>query len=164
MLRFRASTALLIAGIAATSCATSVDAGASGLITVDFNRDIRPILSANCYACHGPDANARKAGLRLDQADAAYAVREDGITAIKPADLAASELWKRITSTDADDVMPPPESHRALTDEDKAKIRAWIEAGAPYAEHWAFVAPKKAPIPAFTPAEKLLGVPSVKPD
>ncbi|MEY2795243.1 MAG: hypothetical protein RIR10_959, partial [Planctomycetota bacterium] len=101
--------------------------------TIDFNRDIRPILSANCFACHGPDAHARKAGLRLDVAEAAYATSEDGITAIKPRDLAASELWKRITSTDADNVMPPPESHRALTEEDKAKIRAWIEAGAPYA-------------------------------
>jgi hypothetical protein len=113
---------------------------------IDFNRDIRPILSANCYACHGPDAHARKAGLRLDVAEAAYATSEDGITAIKPRDLAASELWKRITSTDADVIMPPPESHRALTEEDKAKIRAWIEAGAPYAEHWAFVAPKKMPL------------------
>ncbi len=121
---------------------------ASSASTIDFNRDIRPILSANCFACHGPDANARKAGLRLDKADAAYALREDGITAIKPSDLAASEIWKRITSSDADEVMPPPESHRTLSDNDKAKVRAWIEAGARYDEHWAFVAPKKAPIPA----------------
>ncbi|MDI9402421.1 MAG: c-type cytochrome, partial [Limnohabitans sp.] len=113
---------------------------ASSASTIDFNRDIRPILSANCFACHGPDANARKAGLRLDKADAAYALREDGITAIKPSDLAASEIWKRITSSDADEVMPPPESHRTLSDNDKAKVRAWIEAGARYDEHWAFVA------------------------
>jgi len=121
---------------------------ASNASTIDFNRDIRPILSANCFACHGPDANARKAGLRLDKADAAYALREDGIMAIKPSDLAASEIWKRITSSDADEVMPPPESHRTLSDNDKAKVRAWIEAGARYDEHWAFVVPKKAPIPA----------------
>ena len=126
-------------------------AAATAAPPIDFNRDIRPILSANCYACHGPDANARKAGLRLDQAEAAYAVREDGITAIKPGDLAASEIWRRITSDDADEVMPPPESHRTLSPDDRAKLKAWIEAGARYDAHWAFVAPVKAPIPGFTP-------------
>ncbi len=110
--------------------------------TVDYNRDIRPILAANCFACHGFDAHARKADLRLDRAEFAYKLTEDELTPIKPGDLAASEVWKRITSTDPDDQMPPPSSHRTLTDAQKDLIRRWIEQGAPYAEHWAFEAPR----------------------
>ncbi len=107
----------------------------------EYNREIRPILSQHCFACHGFDENARKAGLRLDRAEFAYATTGDGITPIKPGDLAASEVWKRINSTDADEVMPPPSAHRDLTEAQKAKIKAWIENGAPYAEHWAFTPP-----------------------
>lgn len=115
---------------------------ASDASTVDYNRDIRPILAANCFACHGFDAHARKADLRLDRAESAYAATEDGVTPIKPGDLAASEIWNRITSTDPDDQMPPPSSHRTLTDAQKDLVRRWIEQGAPYAEHWAFTPPR----------------------
>ena len=120
---------------------------ASTALAIDgdaYNREIRPILSQHCFACHGFDEKARKAGLRLDRAEFAYATTGDGITPIKPGDLAASEVWRRISSTDADEVMPPPSAHRDLTDEQKAKIKAWIEQGAPYAEHWAFTPPVAA--------------------
>jgi hypothetical protein len=113
---------------------------------VDYNRDIRPILSENCFACHGFDEKARKAKLRLDVAEFAHADR-DGFTAFKPGDLANSEAWLRIISPEEDEVMPPPDSHSKLTAAQKEKIKLWIEAGAKYSAHWAFVAPQKSPLP-----------------
>lgn len=113
---------------------------------ISFNRDIRPILSANCFACHGFDAKQRKADLRLDVADGAFADR-DGHVAIKPRDLANSELWNRLTSDDPDTQMPPPSTKKTLTAEQKATIRKWIEQGAPYQKHWAFEAPSKSAEP-----------------
>src|SRR5262245_9123963 len=124
--------------------ACSLTGGESGAI--DFNRDIRPILAQSCFPCHGFDERARKAKLRLDRAEFAYA-RRDEITPIVPRDLGASEVWRRINETDPDEVMPPPSSHRSLGDEQKARLRAWIEQGAPYAEHWAFIAPVRPPVP-----------------
>ena len=115
-------------------------------VAIDYNRDIRPILSENCFACHGFDEKARKAKLRLDGAEFAHADR-DGLTPFKPGDLANSEAWLRIISTDEDEVMPPPDSHSKLTAAQKEKIKAWIEAGAKYSVHWAFVAPQKSPLP-----------------
>ena len=110
-----------------------------------FNRDIRPILADRCFSCHGADARQRKAKLRLDQAqgkDGAYRVRDDA-AAIKPGSAERSELWKRITTKDRDDVMPPPKAHKKpLSEKEKATLKSWIEAGAPYEEYWAFVPPK----------------------
>src|SRR3954470_23570610 len=117
---------------------------------IDYNRDIRPILSENCFACHGFDEKARKGKLRLDVADSAYAEHE-GVVRIKPGAPSASEVWLRITSPHEDEVMPPPEAHSHLTDTQKQKIKTWIEEGAKYAPHWAFVAPKKAPLPGANP-------------
>jgi hypothetical protein len=114
---------------------------------IDFNRDIRPVLAQSCFPCHGFDEKARKAKLRLDRAEFAYAKRDE-ITPIVPRDLGASEVWRRIEETDPDERMPPPASHRTLTEAQKAKIRAWIEEGAPYAEHWAFIAPVRTAVPA----------------
>jgi hypothetical protein len=111
-----------------------------------FNRDIRPILSDNCFACHGFDAKKRKADLRLDTVEGAYAVN-DGVQAIKPGDLAGSEVWVRINSADEDEVMPPPDSHKKLTAGQKALIKRWIEEGAPYQKHWAFETPVKPAVP-----------------
>ena len=85
-----------------------------GAEKLDFNRDIRPILSDNCFACHGFDAKHRKAGLRLDLPEAAYEIK-DGVQAVKPGDPAASEIIKRILTTDEDEVMPPPDSHKKLS-------------------------------------------------
>ncbi len=114
---------------------------------VSFNRDIRPILSENCFACHGLDAKQRKADLRLDVAANALAER-DGNFAIKPGDLAKSEVWQRISSDDPAEVMPPPATKKKLKPEQKEIIRRWIEAGAPYEKHWAFEPPAKSAEPA----------------
>jgi hypothetical protein len=123
-------------------------AGSSALAanTVDFNRDIQPILSENCYHCHGPDAKARKAELRLDTKEGAYRTQDD-VTVVKPGDSKGSELIARIFSTDEDDVMPPPKAHRVLTPAQKEMLRRWVDEGAPWGEHWAFVAPKRPAVP-----------------
>ena len=110
---------------------------------IQFNRDIRPILSENCFSCHGSDEKSRKAKLRLDLPEDAKREHKNG-TPVIPGDLEKSVIWERILSTDEDEVMPPPKSHLSLTATDKAKIKAWIEQGAEYEEHWAFVAPKRA--------------------
>ncbi|MEY3025628.1 MAG: hypothetical protein RLZZ238_525, partial [Planctomycetota bacterium] len=108
---------------------------------LDFNRDVRPILSDRCFACHGPDAAERKAGLRLDTAEGAGAVLRSGLRAIVAGEPHASEAVVRILSNDPDEVMPPPELKRPLTDAERAVLVRWIEEGAEYRPHWAFVAP-----------------------
>jgi hypothetical protein len=110
---------------------------------ISFNRDIRPILSENCFYCHGQDANKRKADLRLDSRDAALAKN-----AFIPGNPDESELVKRLVSSDPDEVMPPPDSHRSLSDSQHALLRRWIAEGAPYEPHWAFVPPVRPPLPA----------------
>ncbi|HET6424831.1 MAG TPA: DUF1549 domain-containing protein, partial [Planctomycetaceae bacterium] len=117
-----------------------------------FNRDIRPILSENCFACHGFDAKQRKADLRLDVPEGAYAEHE-GRAAVKPRDLTASELWKRVISEDENEVMPPPSSKKKLTAAQKATLKKWIEQGAPYQKHWAFEAPVAVTPPAIKKAD-----------
>jgi hypothetical protein len=110
---------------------------------IDFNRDIRPILSENCFQCHGFDEKARQADLRLDLGEFALADR-DGVPAIVPGKPNESEAWRRIASTDEAEMMPPPDSHRELTIAQKETIKRWIEQGAPYAKHWSFIPPEKA--------------------
>ena len=104
--------------------------------SLDFNRDIRPILSENCFYCHGQDGNKREADLRLDDRAAAIAAG-----AIVPGDPGASVLLERIHSTDVDVVMPPPNSNRRLSDDQKKLLDRWIKEGAIYTPHWAFVPP-----------------------
>lgn len=111
---------------------------------LSFNRDIRPILSENCFACHGFDSKKREAELRLDTPEGAYTAK-DGAFPIKPGDLAKSEVWQRIITTDEDDLMPPPKSHKKLTQKQKDTLRLWIEQGAPYQKHWAFERPVETP-------------------
>jgi hypothetical protein len=114
-----------------------------------FNRDVRPILSKTCYACHGPDAaHGRKAGLRLDVREDALKGGESGKPAIVPGDPAASELVRHITSTDPEVMMPPPDSHFEISDNDREVLTRWIKEGAEYQQHWAFVGPAKAAVPA----------------
>jgi hypothetical protein len=113
---------------------------------IKFNRDIRPILSETCFHCHGPDKHSRRADLRLDSLEGATAPI-DGGRAINPGDLEKSEAWIRILSNDPDELMPPPESHLVLTEEQKILIKRWIEEGAQYEGHWAFVAPEKPALP-----------------
>jgi hypothetical protein len=109
----------------------------SGSAEISFNRDIRPILADNCFSCHGFDPKHREAGLRLDTSEGAT-TDHDGVRAIVPGNVAKSELWARINSTDRDEVMPPPKSHKTLTAAQREKLRRWIELGANYEPHWAF--------------------------
>ena len=116
------------------------------LHAVDFATDIRPILSENCFHCHGPDEEDRKAGLRLDTREGAI---EDlgGYQAIKPGSPVSSELYKRITTEDTDDLMPPPSTGKKLTSEQVVLIRKWIEEGAERGSHWAFEPPTRPNTP-----------------
>lgn len=114
---------------------------------LDFNRDVRPILSDGCFACHGFDAKKRKADLRLDVPEGAFAVI-DGVQAIKPGDPAGSEALKRILSADPDEIMPPPDSHKKLTPRQIETLRQWIAEGAVYKKHWSFEPPTKPSVPA----------------
>ncbi|MEO2033817.1 MAG: PSD1 and planctomycete cytochrome C domain-containing protein [Planctomycetaceae bacterium] len=109
---------------------------------VDFSRDIRPILSDNCYRCHGPDAGNRKAELRLDVRDGAVRA---GV--IRPGDPTGSELLKRISSPDPDIVMPPPVTEKTITKREVRLLQKWISQGARYSEHWAFVPPRRPLVP-----------------
>ena len=126
---------------------TALAAGAAET-TVDFNRDVRPILSDRCFACHGPDAEDRQAGLRLDLRAAATAALESGVTAVVPGDPAASALAERITSTDPDLVMPPPHIGKPITPAEAEILRRWIAAGAEYQGHWAFERVERPAVPA----------------
>lgn len=114
--------------------------------TVNFNRDIRPLLSDRCFHCHGPDEQDRKAGLRLDRRDG----DEGALNALTPNDVAGSELYKRITSTDPDVVMPPPDAHKKpISPEEQKLFKAWIEEGGNYETFWAFTSLEP---PSFPPA------------
>jgi hypothetical protein len=114
--------------------------------TVDFNRDIRPILSRNCAACHGPDEKKREAALRLDMRDTATALH-DGHRAITPGDPKQSELVRRVSSDDADERMPPPSTGKRLTAQEIDRLSRWIAQGARYSPHWAYVKPVRLPTP-----------------
>lgn len=116
---------------------------------LDYNQHVKPVLSDKCFACHGPDKAKQKGGLRLDMAESAFhkVSKNSGLTAIDPGDLADSEFFHRIISTDPDYVMPTPESHLSLSAREKAILIKWIEEGAEYKPHWAFVKPEKAEIP-----------------
>lgn len=113
---------------------------------VDFNREIRPILSNRCLVCHGPDAAERKAGLRLDTEDGARADL-GGYAAIQPGNPEASELFLRVTAKDEADRMPPAKTGDRLTEDQISLLRRWIEEGAGYARHWAYVKPRRSSLP-----------------
>jgi len=137
-------------GSAVAHTASTPDASASPTApatpggSLSYNRDIRPILSDNCFLCHGPDERMRDqtGGLRLD-------VREEALAfeAILPGDPDASPLIQRILSTNTNTVMPPPETHRRVTAEEAALLAQWIEEGAEYEPHWAFIPPAKPELP-----------------
>ncbi len=115
--------------------------------TVEFNRDIRPILSDNCFACHGPDEKTRQAGLRLDVAEQAKMKLASGAMALVPGKLGESELARRIVAADPTEQMPPADSGKTLTVRQIELLKRWIEQGAEYQPHWSFVAPKRPGIP-----------------
>lgn len=118
---------------------------------VQFNRDIRPIFSDTCYACHGPDENKIKGGLRLDSLEAARKGGKSGEAAIIPGKPESSEVMKRLRTDDADDHMPPAEFHKVLSKDQIALVERWIKEGAEYQGHWAFQSPVKPAVPS-TPA------------
>jgi len=117
---------------------------------VEFNRDIRPILSDNCFACHGPDEKARQSGLRLDVSDHARAKLESGKTALIPKDVAGSELMRRVLATDPSQIMPPPDSSKHLTARQIDLLRRWIEQGGDYQTHWSLTPLQRPEIPSGT--------------
>ncbi|MGI9242772.1 MAG: c-type cytochrome domain-containing protein, partial [Verrucomicrobiales bacterium] len=108
---------------------------------IDFNRDVRPILSQNCFACHGPDSHERKAKLRLDT----EAGSRDALTPGNPSE---SEMIERILSSDAEERMPPPKHGKSVSPAETEVLRKWITQGAKYSAPWAYVAPIKHPTPA----------------
>jgi mono/diheme cytochrome c family protein len=114
---------------------------------LSFNQTIQPILSENCYACHGPDPGARKAKLRLDRAEFASAPHDKYGPAIIPGQPNKSPLVQKIESKNPKDRMPPPEAHKTLKPEQIALLREWVKQGAVYEEHWSFIAPKPQAVP-----------------
>lgn len=114
---------------------------------LSYNRDVRPILSDKCFACHGFDSKHREADLRLDTPEGAASKTEKHGIAIKPGSPAESEAWNRIVTTVPDDVMPPLKSHKTLAPAEREIIRRWIEEGANYENHWAFTPPVRPAVP-----------------
>ncbi|HAP08466.1 MAG TPA: hypothetical protein DCR20_11600 [Planctomycetaceae bacterium] len=123
---------------------------------IDFNRQIRPILSDLCFSCHGPDTNKRQAGLRLDTADGARAVLESGHATIVPSDTAASTILARIVASDPEVVMPPPATGKAATPAQVELLTAWIRQGAEYRGHWSFIRPERSAVPAVRHTDRVI--------
>ena len=121
----------------------------NGESTLQFSRDVRPILARNCVQCHGPDTNTRKADLRLDVSPESP---DGAITrqAIIPGNAQESSLVQRVYHTDSDEIMPPPETKKQLTEEEKQTLVRWVDEGAPWEDHWAFTAPRRPELPSVT--------------
>jgi len=117
---------------------------------VDFNIDVKPILSDKCYLCHGPDEGTRKAGMRFDTENGLYEKTLKGNFPVKPGNLNKSEVINRILSDDLDYKMPPTNSHLTLSPKEKAIIVKWVEQGAKWKRHWAFIPPEKSALPNLT--------------
>lgn len=122
-------------------------AAQKALPKIGFNRDIRPILSDHCYACHGPDEGKRKAGLRLDRKDEAFKSLKSGERAIVPGDVKKSALTQRVTSRDPDEVMPPPKEGKPLSAAQVELLVRWVKEGAEWKNHWSFIAPEPPALP-----------------
>ncbi len=139
-IQFALLAALLSIQIAPSRALRAADA------PVDFSRDIEPILSDACYHCHGPDEKGRKAKLRFDTKEGAFRIK-DGKAVIAPGKLAESELIRRISTTDPDDQMPPPDSNRKLSAKQIDLLKRWVEQGAVWSEHWALIPPRRPATP-----------------
>ena len=142
---FASGAGLFIATSRHTTAASTV-AAARIDDQVQFNRDIRPILTDNCFHCHGPDPASRKAGLRLDRDSGLFGQTDNGVSVVagKPDQ---SDLYARIISDDEDELMPPPSSKKIITPKQKELIKKWIQQGAKWEAHWSFNAPQKASPP-----------------
>lgn len=146
--RFRFFQAVIVAVSLSIIVAPGLSSGNDDL--VDFNRDIRPLLSDNCFHCHGPDEGTREADLRFDiESDAKADL--GGYFAIKTGDAEKSELIERLYSDDEDLLMPPPETEKRLSTEQKELFKRWIDQGAKWSKHWAYVAPTKHTVPSIDP-------------
>ena len=124
---------------------------------IDFDRQIRPILSQHCFHCHGPDPSHREAGLRFDQIENATSELDSGETAVVPGKPDESALVARIFTDDVDEVMPPPKSNRDLNDKQKKLLRQWIAEGAKFKEHWGFQTPNRPELPKVSRTDWPLG-------
>ena len=124
---------------------------------IKFNRDIRPLLSDNCFACHGPDEHERKAKLRLDIGEGGGFKDLDGFQAIVPNDPSNSEIIARMLSDDEDEIMPPPETGKKLNKEQIELIKQWINEGAEYEGHWSFTSPSKTTKTEGHPVDHFIG-------
>jgi hypothetical protein len=147
-MRARTGTATLLCALLVAPAGGLRAAAGRPAPTVDYNRDVRPILANHCYACHGPDTGKRKAGLRLDRKEDAFKALRRGRRAIVPGDLARSQLHARVSSADETEVMPPPAFGKPLSKGQIDALKRWIEQGASWRQHWAYVAPKRPPLPA----------------
>jgi hypothetical protein len=151
-MRRRMAALCLVAALCAilvqcTFAATNLAETTSQASKTDFNHDIRPILTENCFKCHGPDDGARKAGLRFDLRSETLKPTRSGGTPIVPGAPEKSELIARVTATDPKKHMPPAESGKKLSPAQTETLRRWILEGAPYATHWAYVKPTRPPLP-----------------
>lgn len=126
----------------ASLCVSASWAGPLAAQSIEYNRDIRPILAENCFACHGPDSAARKADLRLDRRDDAIKAE-----AIAPGHPEKSSLIERVCSNETSQIMPPPKTRKKLTAAQKELLKRWVAAGAVYQVHWSLIAPKRPPLP-----------------
>ena len=150
-----AMLALVVTASAVAACRSRVPDMAGLPAQVDFNFHVRPILSDKCFACHGPDDRARKGGLSLHTRDGAFAELATGHRAIVAGRPGKSELVRRITSTDPAVMMPAPASHLSLSELEKAMLVRWIEQGAEWKPHWAFIAPRKPSLPTGADVDSL---------
>ena len=133
---------------------TKIANGTMGVLPdkVDYNFHIKPLLSDRCFSCHGPDAAAREADLRLDVPKAVFShTLDNGQSVLTPGKAERSEVWRRITSSDPEVQMPPPESNLSLSENEKALLKRWIDQGAEYSDHWAFIPPEKPAVPPMPP-------------
>src|SRR5713101_1471624 len=133
-----------------SSAKPQVKSEAKSAPTVDFNRQILPLLSENCFACHGPDAGQRKAKLRLDTKEGAFAELRSGGHAIVPGKSSESKMIEKITAADPKDRMPPAKTGKQLKSEQIVLLKQWIDQGARWTEHWSWTAPQRPAIPPLT--------------
>ena len=140
---------LLLTGLTASflSPVFTVATKAADAEKIDYNRDIRPLLSNTCYTCHGPDSKQRQSGLRLDERKSAISLLESKTHAIVPGNREKSELWKRLTAKDPDDRMPPADSGKKITPEQIELIGKWIDQGANFKKHWSFIPLSRPAVP-----------------
>ena len=140
------SVVLVLSALGWNRVTPAQQAGTATAVNVDFQHQVRPILSDNCFHCHGPDEATRMVGLRLDTQQGAFEKRDSGAV-IVPGNPNGSLLYQRITAKDAAQRMPPESSHKVLTDAQKELLKQWIEQGAAWKQHWSFVPVTRPPLP-----------------